>query len=72
MTTNSSKEQCEAVLAHVKLLYENKPYFKSAQLAKDDAGLHVEMRVQRSALPEEGAPKLRCVDLVRVCVVVHG
>lgn len=71
---NSITTKSEAVLvleSLSKLMYE-KPYFKSIELANDDAGIHIELRVQRSALPEEGAPHIGVVNGVRVCVLVCG
>jgi hypothetical protein len=72
MTTLSTKEQCLKVLDTLKEMYADKPYFKSVSLETDDAGLHVVFRVRRSELPDGAIPKSPSMDLVRVCVVVHG
>ncbi len=72
MTTITLKSDALRVLESLsKLMYE-KPYFKSIELANDDAGIHIELRVQRSALPEDGAPHIGAIDGVRVCVLVCG
>jgi hypothetical protein len=68
----TTKSEAVLVLETLSKAYFLKPYFKGIELAKDDAGIHVALHVQRSALPDEGSPKIKVVDGVRVCVVVHG
>jgi hypothetical protein len=72
VTTITLKSEALRVLESLKKLFHDKPYFKAIELASDDAGIHIEMRVQRSALPESGAPHVGCIDGVRICVVVCG
>jgi hypothetical protein len=68
----TTKSEAVRVLEALSKLFYDKPYFKNVELDKDDAGIHVSLHVQRSALPEEGSPKIKIIDGVRVCVVVHG
>ncbi len=72
MNSVTTKSEAVLVLESLSKSYYDKPYFKSIDTAKDDAGIHVELRVQRSALPAEGAPKIGVIDGVRVCVLVCG
>ncbi len=72
MTTITLKSDALRVLETLSKTFYEKPYFKAISLANDDAGIHIELRVQRSALPPEGAPHINVIDGVRVCVVVCG
>jgi hypothetical protein len=68
----TTKSEAVLVLESLsKLMYE-KPYFKSIELANDDAGIHIELRIKRSALPEEGPPHIGAINGVRICVMVIG
>jgi hypothetical protein len=68
----TTKSEAVLVLETLSKIYYTEPYFKSIELDKDDAGIHVSLRVQRSALPASGAPKIKVVDGVRICVMVCG
>lgn len=73
MTTSTSKEQAQPVADALRQHFVNEPGIGKIELASDDAGLHVVVNVRRLALPAGAKPpRLRVVDGVRVCVVVHG
>lgn len=72
MNSITTKSEAVLVLESLSKLFYEKPYFKKIELDKDDAGIHISLHVQRSALPPEGAPKVGVINGVRVCVLVCG
>ncbi len=72
MTTSSSKDQCEAVAVALKAKYGKEMWFRGVAVEKDDAGLHVEMKIKRADLMGNPAPHVGAIEGVRVCVSVLG
>lgn len=68
---NPSTIEPAQVAEHLGLLFDGKPFFRSATVAYDDAGAHVEVRVNRGHLPEDGL-HVGCLGGVRVCLLVCG